>query len=421
MFILDTAAILLVLAAGFGFLNHHVFKLPFTIGMLVSGLLGSLGVLLIDSIVPSIELAGTIRSLVLEVDFADAVLNGMLSLLLFAGALHTDISRLRERLWTILALATVGTLISTAIAGFGAYLVLGALGLDVALIWCLVFGALISPTDPIAVLGIMKAAGAPKELEIKVIGESLFNDGVGVVVFAILLGAATSVGGEVSVSDVGLLLGKEVVGGIVLGMIVGYVCYRALRTLNEPNLEILITLAAVFGLALVASRLHASAPLAAVVAGLFIGNHGRAHAMSELTSDTLDIVWTFIDETLNALLFLLIGVEVLAIDYSRHEYLLGSVILIAVVLFARLVAVAIPVTALRSRLAIGRGSIRVLTWGGLKGGISVALAMKTPDFPGRDAVLTATYAIVVFSIIVQGLTVGPLIRRLTRKPSSAAE
>lgn len=419
MYLLDASAILLVLAAVFGVFNHHVLKLPFTIGMLVSGLVASAGVLVVDMLVPSIELATTIQAMVLEVDFASAVLSGMLSLLLFAGALHTDIERLRQWLAAIATLATIGVVISTAVAGLLAYLVFGALGIEISLAWCLVFGALISPTDPIAVLGILKSAGAPKSLETKVIGESLFNDGVAVVAFTILVGVAASTDIDLGAADVAILLGKEVVGGVTLGIAMGYVCYLAVRSINEPNLEILITLAGVFGLNLVAARLHVSAPLAAVVAGLFLGSHGREHAMSETTESTLDTVWTFIDETLNALLFLLIGVELLAIDYSRADYIIAGLVLIPAVLCARLLGVAAPMTALRTRLDIGRGTVRVLTWGGLKGGVSIALAMKMPPFPGRNAVLTATYAIVVFSIIVQGLTVGPLIRRLTKSPDGA--
>ncbi len=417
MFLLDSAAILLVLAALFGLLNHHVLKLPFAIGMLLSGLLASFGVLGLDALLPSLELAATLRAAVLEMDFAAAVLSGMLSLLLFAGALHTDLSALRAQLAPVLALATVGVLVSTLVAGGAAYAVFQFVGIDVAPAWCFVFGALISPTDPIAVLGIMKAAKAPKSLEIKVIGESLLNDGVGVVVFAVLVGIASSQTSDASTGAVLTLLGKEVVGGVVLGLVVGWLCYRAMRSLDEANLEVLITLAAVFAIGLVASRLHVSAPLAAVVAGLLVGNHGRAHAMSERSELTLDTVWTFVDETLNALLFLLIGVEVFAIDYSHRDYLLAAAALIPLVLCARWTGVALPLAALRSRVKIGAGAVSVLTWGGLKGGISIALAMKTPDFVGRNAVLTVTYAIVVFSILVQGLTVGPLIRRVTQMRS----
>ncbi|MCB9524052.1 MAG: sodium:proton antiporter [Myxococcales bacterium] len=413
MFLLDAAAILLCLAAILGLINHHLLKLPFAIGMLVAGLLGSLGVLGLDALVPALDLAPRVRAAVLQVDFAKAVLSGMLSLLLFAGALHTDLGRLKAKAAPILTLATVGVVISTAVAGAAAWLVFGAVGLGLPFAWCLVFGALISPTDPIAVLGIMKAAGAPKELEIKVIGESLFNDGIGVVVYAVLLTLALSPDGGLGAGEVSVLLAKEVLGGVGLGLGVGLLAERALRTLDEANLEILITLAAVFGINLLATRLHVSAPLAAVVAGLLLGNRGRQTAMSAGTQSALDTVWTFIDEALNALLFLLIGVEFFAIDYSRSDYLIAAAVLVPAVLVARLVGVAVPVAVLRARLAIGKGTIRLLTWGGLKGGISIALAMKLPEFEGRNAVLTATYAVVVFSIVVQGLTVGPLIRRLT--------
>ncbi len=410
MFLLDAAAILLVTAAVFGWLNHRFLRLPFVIGMLVSGLLASFGVLAVSALVPELGLAAAIRAAVLQVDFAEAVLNGMLSLLLFAGALHTDVGALRERLLPIVSLATLGVLISATVAGMAAFLAFRLVGVDVALPWCLVFGALISPTDPIAVLGIMKAAKAPRDLEIKVIGESLFNDGVGVVLFTVCLGVAVS--GTFDVALVGELFAKEVLGGLLLGLGVGFVSHRALRRVDEPNLEVLITVAAVFGLGFAASRLHVSAPLAAVVAGLFLGHHGRRAALSERSEATLDIVWTFVDETLNALLFLLIGIEVFAIDYSHREYLFAAALLIPLVLVARFAGVAGPLWLLRNRVRIGRGAIPVLTWGGLKGGVSIALAMKTPEFPGRNAVLTVTYAIVVFSILVQGLTVGRLIRRV---------
>ena len=420
MFLLDAAAILVGLAALFGLFNHHVLKLPFAIGLLVSGLLASFGVLLVDTLWPEIQLASTVRGAVLQVDFAAAVLSGMLSLLLFAGALHTDLSLLRARALPILALATFGVVISTAVAGVLAYAAFRLVGLELSFLWCLVFGALISPTDPIAVLGIMKAAGAPKHLEIKVIGESLFNDGIGVVIFTVLVGLALS-GADPDAGAVGALLAKEVLGGLALGAVAGWVSFRALRSLDEPNLEILITVATVLLIGFVGARLHVSAPLAAVVGGLFLGNHGREHAMSQRTESTLDTVWTFLDETLNAVLFLLIGVEVLAIDYSHMSYLLAAALLIPGVLGARLVGVALPLALVKRHIDLGPNAISVLTWGGLKGGISIALAMKTPDFPGRNAMLTVTYGVVVFSILVQGLTVGPLIRRQLRSAPSVAD
>jgi monovalent cation:H+ antiporter, CPA1 family len=425
MAFLDAAAVLLVLAAAFGFVNHHVLKLPFAIGLMVSGLLASVGVLVLDALLPAWGAAETVRRVVLGIDFSETVLSGMLSLLLFAGALHTDLSQLKERVATISALASVGVVISTAVAGGIAFLGFRAFGVEIGWIWCLTFGALISPTDPIAVLGIMKAAKAPKHLEVKVIGESLFNDGTGVVLFTILVGAGVATlsaapGAAEEALGTGKiisLLVKEIVGGIALGIALGWVCYRGFRTLDEPNLEILMSVATVFAIGFVASKLHVSAPLAAVAAGLLIGNRGRLHAMSERTAQNLDVVWMFIDEMLNAVLFLLIGFEVFAIDYSRKSYLMVLACLIPGVLLARFVGVALPVAILRLKREIDAGTVRVLTWGGLKGGISVVLAMKLPEFEGRNAILTVTYGIVIFSIIVQGLTVGRLIRRVYPQPS----
>lgn len=427
MSLLDAAALLLTLAALFGFINHHVLKLPFAIGLLVGGLLASFGVLLTDSLLPTLGLAEQVRGIVMEIDFADTVLNGMLSLLLFAGALHTDVSRLKERLATIVSLATVSVVLSAFIAGFATWAVVRLVGAPVDLIWCLAFGALISPTDPIAVLGVMKAAKAPKQLEMKVVGESLFNDGTGVILFTVFSGVGLAMmrGGEdaaaeaLSASALTWLLVKEIGGGIALGLVTGYLCYRGFKTLDEPNLEILMTVATVFVIGSMALKFHVSGPLAAVAAGIFIGNRGRMTAMSERTAQSLDVVWTFIDEMLNAVLFLLIGLEVFAID-TRQTYLFVGLGLIPALLFARFLSVAVPVAALRTSRSIDPGTIRMLTWGGLKGGISVALAMKLPDFAGRDLILTVTYVVVVFSIVVQGLSLGPLLRRMYPEPKASA-
>ncbi len=410
MFLLDAAAVLIGLAALLGLFNHHVLKLPFAIGLMVSGLLASIGVLAVDHIWPSMGLAGQVRGAVLQVDFSVALLSGMLSLLLFAGALHTNMALLRERAVPILLMATLGVAISTGLAATLAYGLFSLLGFEIDFAWCLVFGALISPTDPIAVIGILKSAGAPKELEIKIVGESLFNDGVGVVLFTVLL--AFAVGAEdMGASEVAILLAEEVVGGVVMGLVFGWLCSRALASLEEPNLEILLTLATVLMIGFLAHRLHVSGPLAAVVAGLFVGNHGRSTAMGESTERTLDTVWTFLDETLNAVLFLLIGVELFALSFVEGSALLAA-LMIPSVLLARWVGVALPLSLVRRHVDLGPGAVQLLTWGGLKGGISIALAMKMPDFEGRDVVLTVTYAIVVFSILVQGLTIGPYVRRI---------
>ncbi len=416
MFVLEATTVLWVLAAAFGLLNHHVLKLPFTIGLLVSGLTASLAMLGMDALVPSLGLADEARTAVLEIDFADAVLHGLLSVLLFAGALHTDIDRLLDRAGPILSLATVGVVVSTAVAGGAAWAVFGLFGLEVPFAWCLVFGALISPTDPIAVLGIMRSAGARPSLEAKIIGESLFNDGVGVVVFLVLVQVASGGGHDghgqaIGAAAVAKLLFLEIVGGLVLGFAFGWIAYRAMRSLDAANLEILISAACVLALNLVALKLHVSAPLAAVAAGLLLGNRGRLFAMSDETKRHLDIVWHFIDEVLNAILFLLVGLEVFALAFQLQPMLAGLV-LIPLVLLARSAAVFLPLAALRRFVDLPRGSRRVLIWGGLKGGISVALAMSLEPSAARELILVATYLTVIFSIVVQGLTVGPLIRRL---------
>jgi CPA1 family monovalent cation:H+ antiporter len=413
----DTIAVLTVLAAAFGLLNHHVLRLPLTIGLMLSALVASLGVLALDALVPALGIAGTVRSMIAEVDFTEALMHGMLGFLLFAGALHVDLESLMRRLGPILTLASVGLLISTAIVAVGSHLVFDALGIPVPFMYCLVFGALISPTDPVAVLGIMTSAGAPESLEIKVAGESLLNDGFAVVLFSILLAAAatsghgTDGGHGVDLAHVGVVFLEEVVGGLALGLLAGGLVYLAMRSLHEPNLEVLLSVALVMGITFVAFRVHASAPLACVSAGLLIGNHGRRLAMNAPTREALDHVWSFVDEALNAVLFVLLGFEVLAVRLGL-PFVEAAGLVFVVTLIARFISVGIPVAALRSWHAFPPGTVRVLTWGALKGGISVALALSLPSFEGREAVLTATYGVVVCSILLQGLTISPLVRRI---------
>lgn len=409
----DVAAILLILASAFGLANHHLLKLPFAIGIMVASMVASLVILGLDLVAPVLGLADIVRGTIQHVDFTEAVLEGMLGFLLFAGALHTDLSELREEFGPIFALASVGLVLSTAIVGVCAWMVFGWLGIEVPFSYALVFGALISPTDPIAVLGIIRAAGAPKEIELRIVGESLFNDGFAVVLFSVLLAMAVGGGGDAStgIASVLALIGKEVIGGVILGLALGFVTFRAMRTLDEPHLEILLSVALVMAISLVGFQLHVSVPLGCVVAGLLIGNRGKTLAMSERTGRDLDIVWSFIDETLNAVLFLLIGIEIVTIPFDIGS-LQAALLLIPLVVGARFLAVSVPMTVYQIRRNFRRGARRVLTWGGLKGGISIALAMALPEFEGRGAILTATYAVVVFSIVVQGLTVGMLIRRL---------
>ena len=403
----EVAAILITLTAGLAYLNARVLRLPSAIGMMATALLGSVLILVLDGLQVT-EVAPRVSALLDQVNLSYALLHGMLGILLFAGALHVDLGDLRELRLPIAVLAIGGTALSTATVGFASYFVLGTLGLDVPLVHCLLFGALISPTDPIAVLGILKAAKAPKSLEVTITGESLFNDGVGVVFFLAILGVVA--GGEVSAASLARLFVQEAIGGAVFGIVVGYVGFRLLRSIDQYSVEILITLAMVLGGYAAAEALHVSAPIAAVAAGLLTGNQGRALAMSDTTRDHLDTFWELIDEILNAVLFLLIGLEVVHLQLS-FELLVAAAIMIPVVLVARLFSVAAPLAAMPTFRRRARGTVALLTWGGLRGGISVALALSLPNGPERNIILVITYCIVVFSILVQGTTLGRLARR----------
>ena len=405
MTLMHTITILVCLSAGFSYLNHRYIKLPVTIGLMAIALAMSLVLLFLGKLGYGIE--SQARSFVQSIDFGEALLHGMLSFLLFAGALHVNLEDLLEQKWFIGTLACGGVLVSTAIVGSLTYLGLEWLGHPVPLIAAFLFGALISPTDPIAVLGILKKANAPKRLEIKITGESLFNDGVGVAVFLVLLAMAES--GRVTPGDVGWLLLQEAVGGILLGLVLGYGAYLMLKSIDQHNVEILITLALVMGGYAVADVLHTSGPIAVVVAGLLIGNQGRHLAMSDTTREYLDTFWELIDELLNAILFVLIGLEVLVLSF-RDEYLFAGLLAIPLVLFARFISVSLPVQLFRLFEDLTNRATLILTWGGLRGGISVAMALSLPASPYRDAIVTMTYIVVVFSILVQGLTIERLIR-----------
>ncbi|MEO8299415.1 MAG: sodium:proton antiporter [Burkholderiales bacterium] len=405
---LDIAATCLAVTALLAYLNHRFVRLPTTIGVMVIALALSLVIVALDVAGVSHALRSYEESLLRSVDFSDVLMQGMLSLLLFAGALHVDLSELKALRWPVASLALVGTLVSTLIVGFGLSWVLPWVGLALPLMYCLLFGALISPTDPIAVMGILKSAGAPKNLELVIAGESLFNDGVGVVIFALLLGMLTS-GMAPTTASALALLAREAGGGIVFGLVLGYVTYRLLKSVDEYQVEVLLTLAAVMGGYALASHLHVSGPLAMVVTGLIIGNQGRALAMSDATRRYVDMFWELLDEILNAVLFVLIGMEVLLISFSVPVLAAGAVA-IAVTLLARLLSVGLPVAGFGARFGMPPGAWRVLTWGGLRGGISVALALSLPVGPHRDTVLALTYCVVVFSILVQGLSIGRVVR-----------
>ena len=412
---LDLAAILLVLAAVFGYLNLKFLKLPTTIGIMLIGLLSSMVLLMLRDALPLIPEAAD--RFVESIDFNKTLMEGMLSFLLFAGALHVNLGNLLDQKKLIAIMASFGVVFSTFVIGGATWLLFPLFGFEVPFLWCLVFGALISPTDPVAVLSILKTAGAPKSLETKITGESLFNDGVGVVVYLAVLGMALGGHGDhgmTGAGDVAKLFVVEAGGGMLWGFMIGFVAYFMLRSIDNYQIEVLITLALVTAGYRLASHWHLSGPLAMVVAGLMIGNQGRSFAMSEKTREHLDTFWELVDEILNAVLFLLIGLELLVLNLSGRAIAVGA-ILIVVVLAARFAATSIPVMLLKSRREFSPGVIRILTWGGLRGGISVALALGIPkDFAYRQEFLVATYVVVVFSIVVQGLTLKPLVARVVR-------
>ena len=409
MEILNTIAILLTLSAIFSYLNHRYIHLPTTIGIMLISLVLSL-LLLISGKLGFFSLSVQISSLLKNIDFHTALINGMLSFLLFAGALHINLNELSKQKWVIFTLATVGVISSTFIIGGLSWVVLNALELNISFIYCLLFGALISPTDPIAVMGILKTVGVPKSIEIKISGESLFNDGVAVVVFLVLLGIATGQS-EATVSSISMLFFQEAIGGVVYGLIIGGLCYYMLRSVNNYQVEILLTLALVMGGYALATVLHTSGPIAMVVAGLLIGNHGRHFAMSDSTREHLDTFWELVDEILNAVLFLIIGMEVLILVYHA-EYFLAALVIIPIVLLARFICVGGPIIVMSRFREFSPGVHRLLTWGGLRGGISVALALSLPQGIEREVILAVTYAVVIFSILVQGLTLGALAKQV---------
>jgi CPA1 family monovalent cation:H+ antiporter len=410
MGIFDVTAVLVTIAAIFSYINYRYIKLPAAIGLMFIALAMSLGLIALAKLgFPGLELA--VERFVLRIDFNETLMHGMLSFLLFAGALHVNLNDLAQQKWVIAILATVGTISSTFLVGAMFWLLASALELPVPFIYCLLFGTLISPTDPIAVLGILKSAGAPKSLETKITGESLFNDGVGVVLFIVVLKIATG-SEELSTPDIALLFVEEAIGGVVVGLILGAVAYWMLSRVDNYSVEVLITLALVMGGYSLALAIHTSGPIAMVVAGLLIGNHGRRLAMSERTRGHLDTFWELIDEILNTVLFLLIGLEVLILAFSG-KIAIAALLAIPMVLLARLVCVGAPIRLLALRRTFSPGAVRILTWGGLRGGISVALALSIPPGPERDVILPVTYTVVVFSILVQGLTLGRVIARAT--------
>ncbi len=397
---------IICLASVFAYLNQRFIKWPPTIGIMALSLITSIIILLVSHFCPA--QAAPLITLVGKIDFHDLLMNGMLGLLLFAGSIHIDAGGLRKERLPIITLATVGVLISTALVGYMFFYIFGAFGLAVSFIGCLLFAALISPTDPIAVLAILKEAGIQKSLELKIAGESLFNDGVAVVVFLTILEVAQTGLAQMTMPDILILFLREAVGGILYGLALGYSGYFAIKSINKPEVEIMITIAIVMGGYLLADKLHISGPLAMVVAGILIGNKRTAGQSKE----HLFHFWDLVDNVLNALLFMLVGFELLVIHFSPAILFVGVIAIVAV-LAARWVSVALPVGSLRYFVRFERNAVAILTWGGIRGGLSLALALSLPVSLHRDTILPVTYIVVVFSILVQGLTIGKLYRRLS--------
>ena len=407
--VLEISAIFLSITALLTYVNHRFIGLPTTIGVMVISMLLSIGAIFLGFLGFD-DLIDYEVSLLDQLDFTEVLLDGMLSMLLFAGALHVNVSDLRRYKLPIGILACVGTLLSTVIIAGALYLVLPLLGFELGFIWCLLFGALISPTDPIAVMGILQSAGAPKSIETVIAGESLFNDGIGVVIFVLLLGVLSS-GDIPSTYYVAHSLAVEAGGGIIFGLVLGSILYYLLKSIDSYQEEVLLTLAGVVGGYALASHWHLSGPLAMVMMGLMVGDHARSMAMSDKTRHYVDLFWELIDEILNAILFVLIGLEVVMITFSSNLFMAGG-LTILIVLLARLIVVGITSTTFHKQLELPSGAWKVLTWGGLRGGISVALVLQLPDGTERDILLALTYAVVVFSILIQGLSIGKVAKTI---------
>lgn len=403
--------ILVFLSAIFGYINVRFLKLPNTIGLMLITIVFTLGVFVLsyfDSTLLDAE-----KYIITQIDFKTVLLDVMLSFLLFAGALHTNFQQLKVQRWPVLAFATFGVLVSTFLVGITMFYLLKLISLDVDFIYCLLFGALISPTDPIAVLGILKKAGVPKKLEAKIVGESLFNDGVGVVIFLTIFQIASLGNGNIETLNIAKLFGQEVIGGIILGGILGWITYRLLKSIDDYDIEVIITLAAVMGGTVIAHKFHLSAPLAMVTTGLIVGNDTvRGTAMSKITENYVDKFWELIDILLNTILFVLIGMEILVLAFDG-KYILAGLIAIPIILLCRYTSLLLPIGFFKKRLDFVPKTNLIMTWGGLRGGISIALALSLTEAMQRDLFLVITYIVVVFSILVQGLTVGKLVKKVS--------
>ncbi|ARV09554.1 sodium:proton antiporter [Winogradskyella sp. PC-19] len=410
------ASTLIVISALFGYINVRFLKLPITIGLVLITIVFTLVAVIIGQFDDTI--LQTERDFISNINFGTLLLDVMLSFLLFAGALHTNFDQLKIQRWPILAFSTIGVLVSTLLVGVIMYPLLTAMGFNVNFIHCLLFGALISPTDPIAVLGILKKVGAPKKLETKIVGESLFNDGVGVVIFLTIYAIAKKPDAAIEFSEIATLFIQEVGGGILLGGLLGWLAYRLMKSINNYEVEVIITLAVVMGGTLLADKWHLSAPLSMVTAGLIVGNDTvRETSMSDITEVYVDKFWELIDVLFNTILFVMIGMEMLVLPLDVG-YVYAGLLAIPILLMCRYMSLFLPIKFFAKRLDFVPKTTLIMTWGGLRGGISIALALSLTADMSKDLFLVITYIVVIVSIIGQGLTVGPIIKGITKKYSN---
>lgn len=414
-----TFSVLIVLASFFAYLNLRFLKLPGTIGIMIIAMLVSVGIRVLgDSYFP--HTTKEFFQMIKEFDFNEILMGAMLNFLLFAGALHVNMSDLKEQKVPIIIYSTVSVVLSALIISILLYNIAPIFGINIPYIFCLVFGTLISPTDPIVVLGVLKQAKVPKRIETKIVGESLFNDGVAVVMFAVVLKMATDPTFDMSFGSIAWLFAKEGIGGLLLGAVLGFSASNVMKKIDDYKVSVLITLSIVMGGFLIAQSLHVSSPLAMVIAGLIIGNYGKKVAMSEETKDYLEKFWELIDEILNAILFLFIGFELLLLPDLNKQLLTGFVA-IFIVLFSRIASIVLPwmffdfFKFFGIKSAYNKGSLMVLVWGGIRGGVSIALVLSMPDGEYKNLLLEVTYIVVLFSILVQGLTVGKLAKKVLEK------
>lgn len=403
-------SILITLAAFFSYLNIKFLKLPSGISLMMMGVLAAAGVIVTGYF--SSGFTEMIREKLALIDFSEFLLGILLSFLLFAGSLHVSIPDLKKSAKSIISFATIGTLISTLIVGYSLFYLLSAFHQDIPLIYCLLFGALISPTDPIAVMGILKKTNLSKNIETNIVGESLFNDGIGVVIFVTILKIATVGPENFGPTEIGMLFIHEAIGGIIIGLIIGFIGYKLMKSIDHFQTEILISLAMVMGGYSLCHSIHVSGPLAMVVAGLMTGNRGKELAMSDITRDYLGKFWEVTDEVLNAILFMLIGLEIVIVSFDT-SYLAIGIITALIILIVRFVSLYVPAVVFRFKKVFGTKSLFIMTWGGLRGGISIALALSLPQNPYKDILVSITFVIVIFSILIQGITVEKVIKKLT--------